>query len=97
MHMGSAKRFGEGGSARRFDHGPGLAYDAATSALGKQAYSRRKTLPAHGFGTSTRDGCQQVWIAVNSDLVLWDMLQYYAQLLHNAKRAFAASSLCRLL
>ena len=62
-HMGSAKRFGGAGSAINRVGGPGMVYDAASSALGKQVYSRKKTTPSFGFGTSTRDGCSRVRFA----------------------------------
>jgi hypothetical protein len=57
------------GSARRFNNnthnpmyaGPGAGqYRSVVSSLGKQPYSRSKSLPAFGFGTSTRDGAKNV-------------------------------------
>lgn len=59
------------GTAQRLNHGtkhaisstPGAGqYASHKSALGKQVYSRKKTLPAYGFGTSTRQGMKSVCI-----------------------------------
>jgi hypothetical protein len=55
VRIGSARRFGAAGKA-----GPEMSYDAAPSALGRQTFSRKKTLPAYSFGTSTRDGSRGV-------------------------------------
>lgn len=55
VRFGTARRFGSGP-----DGGIGMVYNASPSALGTQVYSRKKTLPSFGFGTSTRDGARKV-------------------------------------
>jgi hypothetical protein len=39
---------------------PGPIYNASTSAFGVQPTHTRRSLPAYGFGTSTRDGAKRV-------------------------------------
>lgn len=55
--FGTQGRFGP---AMRGSAAPGPIYDSCTSALGRQPFSRRATLPAFGFGSSTRDGARAV-------------------------------------
>lgn len=61
-HFGSAQRFKSDSKMNvMLNTTPGAGqYASHKSALGKQVYSKKKTLPAYGFGTSTRMGMQRV-------------------------------------
>jgi hypothetical protein len=59
-HFGTAKRFSTD-AKHPLHSSPGAGqYAANKSALGKQVYSKKKTLPSYGFGSSTRDGARHV-------------------------------------
>ena len=63
--IGKAARFGGGRVAA---HTP--EFQRGTSAIGRQTHSARATLPAYGFGTSTRDGAKAVRVATLPHLFL---------------------------
>lgn len=65
VRMGSAPRFAPAAA-----RGPEMNYEASPSALGRQTYSRKKTLPSYGFGTSTRNGARGVYLSKEHGKVL---------------------------
>ena len=59
-HFGTAPRF-KHATRHSMNMTPGAGqYATHKSALGKQVYSKKKTLPSFGFGTSTRQGMESV-------------------------------------
>lgn len=68
-HFGSAQRFKSDSKTNvMLNTTPGAGqYASHKSALGKQVYSKKKSLPAYGFGTSTRMGMQRVYISAEHE------------------------------
>lgn len=66
-HFGTAPRFNHG-TKHAINNTPGAGqYGTHKSALGKQVYSKKRTLPAYGFGTSTRQGMENVYISAEHE------------------------------